>query len=344
MATDRPGGATGDVPHRSPASALLTLQPPTSGAARWLVSLDGGERGGEAAATAMSTVTALSPAKINLTLRVLGTRSDGFHEIESLVARIDLCDTIAITPRDDDRIDLTCDDPTLPADDTNLVLRAANALRAAADTHRGAAISLAKRIPAGAGLGGGSSNAATTLRLLNAAWTLGLPSDELVRLGTSIGSDVALFFHPSPCVIGGRGEQVRHVELHSDACVLLLLPGVHCATPAVYRAWDALDTHTPRASAEEVLTAAQGGADLLGLLYNDLEEPAFSVVPALRALATAAAQHAGQVFRLTGSGSALFTLVDDLATGSALAGALEAGLGVRTALARLISGDGGGLS
>jgi len=114
----------------------------------------------------MNTLSAPSPAKINLTLRVVGKRADGFHEIESLVARVELCDTISVTRHEDGCFALDCDDPTLPGDGSNLVLRAARTLAEAAGVNRGADIVLRKRIPAGAGLGGGSSNAATTLMLL----------------------------------------------------------------------------------------------------------------------------------------------------------------------------------
>src|SRR5512135_1275781 len=121
----------------------------------------------------MDTLSREAPAKINLTLRVVDARADGYHEIESLVAQIDLCDTVTVTSREDRRFMVECDDRTIPCDSSNLAWRAARALADAHGVRRGALISLAKRIPTGAGLGGGSSDAAATLKLLNALWRLG---------------------------------------------------------------------------------------------------------------------------------------------------------------------------
>ena len=140
----------------------------------------------------MDTLTRQSPAKINLTLRVVGKRDDGFHEIESLIARIDLCDTVHVSPRDDGRLTLECDEPSIPADESNLALKAAAILRDKAAAPQGAHMSLKKRIPAGAGLGGGSSNAAATLMLLNEFWNLGLPNSKLATIGTEIGSSAGI--------------------------------------------------------------------------------------------------------------------------------------------------------
>ena len=160
----------------------------------------------------MDTLSREAPAKINLTLRVLSLRADGYHEIESLVAQIDLCDTVTVTPREDRRLLVDCSDRTIPCDSSNLALRAAHSLAEAHGVRRGALISLTKRIPSGAGLGGGSSNAAATLKLLNAQWRLGLSHPELAEIGAEIGSDVPLFCHGPLCAIRGRGERVEELR------------------------------------------------------------------------------------------------------------------------------------
>lgn len=157
----------------------------------------------------MNSATGESPAKLNLTLRVLGRRPDGYHEIESLVAQVDLCDVVRVGLRDDGRTTISCSDPGIPADETNLALRAARLLlRDSGRDAQGLEIALEKRIPAGAGLGGGSSNAATTLRLVNELLGLGYTNERLAGLGATLGADVPLFFHESPCVVSGIGQTI----------------------------------------------------------------------------------------------------------------------------------------
>ncbi len=260
----------------------------------------------------MQTLTAAAPAKLNLTLRVIGTRPDGFHELESLVVRVNLCDTATVAAHEDGCYSFGCDDPTLPRDGSNLVLQAAKALNKAAGANHGAEITLAKRIPAGAGLGGGSSDAATTLKLLNELWQTALSTADLARLGAGLGSDVPLFFHAPACVLRGRGEAVEDLaDWRLAAWAAVILPELHCATPAVYRAWDGLTAHPPRPTLAEVLVARGSAATLMEVLFNDLEEPAFAVVPELRVLHTRIHDVTGQTVRLTGSGAALFRLFDD---------------------------------
>ncbi|MBN2446828.1 MAG: 4-(cytidine 5'-diphospho)-2-C-methyl-D-erythritol kinase, partial [Phycisphaerae bacterium] len=158
-----------------------------------------------------------SPAKINLTLAVLGTRPDGFHVLESLVALLEFGDTIDFTPRTDDQLDLACPHPDVPADGSNLILRAAERLREVAGRQCGVDIKLDKRIPPGSGLGGGSSNAATTLAALNEIWELGLSSEQLSGIAAELGSDVPLFLRGPLSIIRGRGEMVQPVRQLFDA-------------------------------------------------------------------------------------------------------------------------------
>lgn len=287
----------------------------------------------------MKTLAADAPAKINLTLRVGPRRTDGFHEVESLVARIALFDRLTISPRSDGRITLICDDPAIPADESNLASRAARMLAGRIAGRRvGAAIALTKRIPAGAGLGGGSSDAATTLMLLNELWNAGLSREELAGLGAALGSDVPLFFYSPVCVLGGRGELVRHLDSRLSGCVLLVTPGIHSSTPAVYRAFDEMraaasgssvrEDQSPRAgrlpgadrlSIAEVLERADHCESLMGLLFNDLERPAFRVNPELGRLARDLSAIVRGPLRMTGSGSAFFRLFDRHADAEACA-------------------------
>src|SRR5207244_11432571 len=160
----------------------------------------------------MSAMQVLAPAKINLSLKILGRRSDGFHEIETLIAPISLYDKIDID-RQSRWIDFSCDDPTVPSGDENLIVRAAKVFFERTKISGGVTIKLQKQIPHGAGLGGGSSDAATTLRALNELFEMKLSREELVTLGATIGSDVSLFLLESAALCTGRGELVSPMRV-----------------------------------------------------------------------------------------------------------------------------------
>src|SRR5882762_8556930 len=144
-----------------------------------------------------------APAKINLSLRILGRRDDGFHDIETLIAPISLCDQIDIK-RQSRWIDFSCNDPSIPKGDDNLVVRAAKRFLEATKVKAGVAIALKKKIPHGAGLGGGSSDAASTLLALNEVFETKLPREALAKIAESIGSDVPFFIFQSPALCRGR--------------------------------------------------------------------------------------------------------------------------------------------
>ncbi|MEW6249764.1 MAG: hypothetical protein AB1716_03895 [Planctomycetota bacterium] len=322
----------------------------------------------------MRTLTAAAPTKLNLTLRVLGRRPDGYHEIESLVALVDatdatdpagpLCDTLTVTEHEDGCYALACDDPALPRDGSNLVLAAARALARTASVNRGAEFTLQKRIPLGAGLGGGSSDAATALKLLNDLWDLDYPAQRLAAIGAEVGSDVPLFFQGPLVVVRGRGERVEPAirgesetpadpsapgaritrgdrpHPRSNCWAAVLLPDLRCSTPAVYSAWDR--QHTPqdaepdanRPRIEEIV-AALPDVRAMPLLFNDLEAPAFEICPGLRDLHATAEQIAGGPVRMTGSGAALFRLFPDGAPAADLAKLAAAELQVRAVAVRI---------
>src|SRR5207244_10890608 len=160
----------------------------------------------------MSAMEVLAPAKINLSLKILGRRSDGFHEIETLIAPISLYDKIDID-RQSRWIDFSCDDPTVPSGNENLIVRAAKAFFERTKISGGVTIKLQKQIPHGAGLGGGSSDAATTLRALNELFETKLSREELVTLGSNIGSDVLFFLFVLIGICKGWGAIVRPTEV-----------------------------------------------------------------------------------------------------------------------------------
>ncbi len=251
-----------------------------------------------------SHVQARAPAKINLTLRVVGRRADGYHDLVSWVAPIDLCDELTVERANTPALALTCDDPNLPTDGRNLVVRAAESLRRAATSPRdgskkgetppgfGALITLKKRIPIGAGLGGGSSDAAAALRGLSRVWGLDWPTERLMDVGATLGSDVPLFVTGRQCVIRGVGERVTIIERPWRGWVALVVPPFGVSTAAVYAAHSDAGGITggtvmppvEGASDEPARLAALPAREFRRLLYNDLEAAARRVEPRVEAL------------------------------------------------------------
>ena len=174
-----------------------------------------------------------APAKLNLFLHVTGRRPDGYHELQTVFQLIDLCDTIAIRVREDGRIER----PTGPSQvepDSDLTVRAAHALKAATGIRLGASLTVLKRIPLGGGLGGGSSDAATTLLALNELWGCGLSVDELARLGLPLGADVPVFVRGSSAWAEGVGERLTPVEL-PERWYIVIHPGISVGTRDVFQ-------------------------------------------------------------------------------------------------------------
>jgi len=265
-----------------------------------------------------------APAKINLTLQVGPRREDGFHEIDSVVAKVTLYDDLTLGPRSDGRIALACSGADCGDDEANLALRAARALADGREVG-GADIELLKRIPPGAGLGGGSSDAAAVLRGLCRLWGLDVGEAALAAVGASLGSDVPLFFGPATVRVTGRGEHVAPARVHPFHA-LLFVPGVHCATGRVYQAYDDAGggEQAPRQPAEMSMTAAPSA--WRGLLRNDLGEAAERLEPALGRLRRSIAERTGLPVSITGSGSAMFVLCDSADEAAAAFAALDATL------------------
>ncbi len=176
-------------------------------------------------------------AKINLGLEVLGRRSDGYHEVRTVLQTIGLCDTLEVTPARES-ITLECSDPKLPSGEENIVMKAARMLRDASGVHAGAKIRLAKRIPVQAGLGGGSSDGAVALLALSRLWNLPLDRERLLPLAERLGSDVPFFFYGGTAFAAGRGEEVYPLP-DAPAChVVVAWPQSGMATNEAYRLLD----------------------------------------------------------------------------------------------------------
>lgn len=253
-----------------------------------------------------------APAKLNLFLEVLGKRPDGYHELESLMVAVDLLDELEFADDPSGQISLTCDDPSLPTDASNLVVRAAGLLRDEEAEGRGAAIALRKSIPSQAGLAGGSSDAAATLVGLDRLWDLGLSKRRLEELAGSIGSDVAFFLSEPAAVCRGRGERVEPVALKSRLHFVVIKPPAGVSTADVYRNLTPPDRPRPIGDVVEALTG--GDTQRLGrALFNRLQPVAEAIEPGLLRVRTALEEMGASLegSLMSGSGSAYFGLCRD---------------------------------
>jgi 4-diphosphocytidyl-2-C-methyl-D-erythritol kinase len=253
----------------------------------------------------------LAPAKINLSLRVLSRRPDGFHEIKTLIAPISLYDKIDIE-RQNRWIDFTCDDPTLSTGDDNLVVRAAKLFFERTKVKSGVSIKLEKKIPHGAGLAGGSSDAAATLRGLNELFEAKLSRKELAESATEIGSDVPFFLFESAALCKGRGEIVEPAKLETKLSILLFKPDFGVASAWAYSRWQ---------DSKEIPGLSYTPQKLGQLtLVNDLERPVFEkfvFLPRLKAWLLKQDEVAAAL--MSGSGSTVFAVLREKADADLLA-------------------------
>ena len=253
----------------------------------------------------------LAPAKINLSLRILNRRPDGFHEIETLIVPISLYDKLDIE-RQNPWIDFSCNDPTLSSGEDNLVVRAAKLFFERTKIKSGVSIKLEKKIPHGAGLGGGSSDAAATLKSLNQLFETKLSLEELVKLGSAIGSDVSFFLFESAAVCKGRGEIVQSTKLRRKLSFLLLKPAFGVSSVWAYSHWK---------DSKEIAGVSYEMQKLDGQTFsNDLERPVFEKFVFLAQLKSwLLKQPEVGAALMSGSGSTVFAVLKDNADASALA-------------------------
>lgn len=255
-----------------------------------------------------------SPAKINLWLRILGKRPDGFHEVQTRLCRLTLGDTVEIEHLGKGTdVTLTCSDPTVPLDESNLAMKALRAFENRTGRQSSWRMHLEKKIPAGAGLGGGSSNAATVLMGANELAGSPLTQAQLIELGAQIGSDIPCFILDSPAADGeGRGEEVTGVDFSWQLPLVLIKPPFPIPTPWAYKNW-------------------AGSKEIPGILYapqlcpwgamsNDLERPVFQkylLLPTLKTwLLEQSEVHAAL---MSGSGSTMFAITETPAQAAELA-------------------------
>ncbi|MBI1820102.1 MAG: 4-(cytidine 5'-diphospho)-2-C-methyl-D-erythritol kinase [Nitrospirae bacterium] len=251
-----------------------------------------------------------SYAKINLFLKILDRRPDGYHNLISLFQRIDLYDELEFEPQEHGIV-IESDDQGLPVDGSNLAYRAADLLARKAKIKKGVRISIKKNIPIGGGLGGGSSNAASTLLKLNELWGLNYSLIELGEMGASLGSDIPFFcYRTSSAWVSGKGEMIQPVVLPADYWLLLVFPSFSINTAEAYQLWDlsrnpdknGLTKKGNHNKISSFQTLAEEG------FKNDFETVLFGKYPGLREIQDRLYQEKAEKVLLSGSGSTIFAV------------------------------------
>ncbi len=250
-------------------------------------------------------------AKLNLLLKVLGKRPDGYHEIYSLMQAIDLCDEISFTRTSEEQVTIHCKDPAIPTGDDNLISRAFRLMKENCRFTGGIEVSLRKKIPPGSGLGGGSSDCAAAIRAINVLFGLSQSRQEMSGIGARIGSDVPFFFGTGSAVVRGRGEIVEDVDLPLDYSVLIVVPSISISTGEVYRRLRIRLTKEGMASRFELNREKSTSADLQALMHNDLTESVIRCCPEVRKAGEKLVARGFEHVSMSGSGSAVFALVPD---------------------------------
>ena len=274
-----------------------------------------------------------SPCKVNLILNILGKRADGFHELETVMQPVNVCDEM-IFERAGAGLQLTCSNPELPCDSKNLVHRAATAFLAAAKIPDGVKIHLQKNLPLAGGIGGGSANAAVTFSALNELFGSPLPLEKLHELAAALGSDVPFFLYDKPALATGRGEKVLTLENFpalKGKALFLVHPGFGISTPWSYQnlARFPKDQNGTPGRAEKLVAALQA-SDWNAIrenIYNSLEAPAFEKFPVLQLYREFLRENGALVSLMSGSGSTTFAIAENLAAADALAEKFKAQFG-----------------
>jgi 4-diphosphocytidyl-2-C-methyl-D-erythritol kinase len=252
--------------------------------------------------------TVLSPAKVNLYLKVLSRRPDGYHDLWSLVDLVSLYDTIHIEDIAGDEIVVDDDRGILPRGEGNTVYRAVRMLREATGVKKGVRIFIEKRIPIGSGLGGPSSNAATVLRELSARWELGLSKEDLKGIGSRVGADVPLFLHGGPCIMEGIGDVITPVHL-PPLWYVITYPNISISTKAVYEGLRIV--LTKKQNDIKLLENFSNPEQIAGILENDLEDVAITLCPQIEGIKDTLKKTKALGSLMSGSGSSVFAVFEN---------------------------------
>ncbi len=250
-----------------------------------------------------------APAKINLSLDVLGKRQDGYHEVKMIMTTIDLADRLELMELAEDRIEILSHNRYVPDDQRNLAYQAAKLLKEKFNVKKGVSITIEKTIPVAAGLAGGSSDAAATLRGLNKLWNLGLTIEELAELGAAIGSDVSFCVYGGTAIATGRGEKIEHIKTPPSCWVILAKPHIGVSTADVYGNLKLNRvTHPNVDKMVEVINDGdyKGICDTVG---NVLEDVTFVMHPEVARIKAQMKRFGADAVLMSGSGPTVFGLV-----------------------------------
>ena len=271
----------------------------------------------------INRISLKAPAKINLFLEILGKRDDGYHEIKTVMQEIDLADNLQFEEIQEG-VRLKCNDKNIPSDENNLVCKAANLILNECGIKKGVLISLEKNIPVGAGLGGGSSDAAATLKALNLLWKIGLNDAELMEFAAKLGSDIPFFIKGKTALCSGRGEKITPIEVKSEMNYLVIFPHINISTATIYRNLK-IDLTKKIIDVSFFLNALKHPkvAGISKLLFNRLEEVVFTTYPDLLDVKKALDHFDFCGLSVSGSGSAFFGLCRDRQQAKAIKSKIE---------------------
>ncbi|MBW2321465.1 MAG: 4-(cytidine 5'-diphospho)-2-C-methyl-D-erythritol kinase [Deltaproteobacteria bacterium] len=250
----------------------------------------------------------LSPAKINLFLKITGKRPDGYHDLVSLMCCVGLYDTVSLT-FDVTEASVSCSHPDVPEDETNLAFTAASLFFNTLNINKSVKISIEKQIPVAAGLGGGSSNAAAVFLGLNRHYGYPFSLDKLISMGLSIGADVPFFIFRKPAIVSGIGDKLKAYQKLESFKILLVFPGFSISTAKVYKNLNLGLTNCKKKLRSFLLN--EQSFDPRCHLCNDLETTAASMYPGIFTVKEALLRHGALGALMSGSGSTVFGLFSD---------------------------------
>jgi len=265
-----------------------------------------------------------SPSKVNLFLEILGPRGDGYHDLETVMQAIDLCDELRVAPSVGSEVTFSCDHPEVPKGPSNLVVRVAHALKERTGVELGASLGLRKHAPIGGGIGAGSANAAAALVGLNEFWGLGLTREDLHAVAATLGSDINFFLEGGTALCTGRGEVVRPVSHGMRLSFVLVRPPFGVSTAAAFQ--EAKGFLTPHHKDATITLKALEDSDfgaLCASLFNRFEGPVFRLHPELAALKGRMEEVAPGRALLSGSGSTLLCLCRDRTEAASIGSGLQ---------------------
>lgn len=264
-----------------------------------------------------------APAKINLTLDVLYKRPDGYHEVEMIMTTVDLADRVGLRNRHDGQIQIHSSSNFVPDDQRNLAYQAAKLLRDTYNVQAGVSITIDKQIPVAAGLAGGSSDAAATLKGLNHLWNLNLSIDQLAELGAKIGSDVPFCVYGGTAIARGRGEKIEHIATPPACWVILAKPTIGVSTAAIYGGLNIAEVQHPNTLKMKQAIEDKDYMQVCNTLDNVLESVTLKLHPEVAIIKEQMSRFGADAVLMSGSGPTVFGLVQSKARVSRIVNGLR---------------------